>query len=177
MKTREQLYKKDAEAICRDISEYHVLMEAQLLRLYPKKKRVIPTLLNYLCRQGRICKQGDQYAQAPMQFKQPDDGLLKALWVLVDLIDRVEYHATANKPAKIIFAIDGQVYEIVYVPQGSEKAINPIMAEKYDASTRYMVLVDQVEQIPLVEFPNIWGYCTVSPTGEVQYYEKEEVLE
>ena len=174
MKTREQLYKQDAGAICRDVSEYHVLRESQLLKLYPGKERIVPGLLNYLCRQGRICHQNDLYAQFPDQFQNIDYGLLNSVWVLVDMIDQAEYHAVSNEQPHIIFVVEGQVYEIIYVSPGRENEVSSVMSEKFQKDTRYIILVDKQEQIPNIDFPGAWGFCTVSPTGEVQYYEKEE---
>ena len=40
--------------------------------------------------------------------------VVQAVWVLVDFIDRVEYHAIGEFPAKVIFIADGQIYEIVH---------------------------------------------------------------
>ena len=36
------------------------------------------------------------------------------------------------------------------------------------------ILVDKPEQIASIEAPNISGFCTVTPEGQVQYYQKEE---
>lgn len=55
MKTREQIYSREATEILRDITTYHYIRHDQLLRLYPQKnKDVIDNLLSYLVRQGRI---------------------------------------------------------------------------------------------------------------------------
>ena len=55
MKTREQLYGKEAAGLLRDISNYHCIRREQVYRLYPDKdKAVMDNLLFYLTKQGRI---------------------------------------------------------------------------------------------------------------------------
>ena len=47
-----------------------------------------------------------------------DRELTAALWVLLDFIEKVEYHSPDNMPAKLVFFADGEVYEVVYVTPG-----------------------------------------------------------
>ena len=44
MKTREQIYSKEALGILRDVSMYGSLTEAQLLGLYPGKQKQLPSV-------------------------------------------------------------------------------------------------------------------------------------
>lgn len=173
MKTREQIYGQEAASILRDISMYRVLTEGQLFRLYPGKQAAVRNLLGYLVRQGRICQRDGLYCAAPECAEDVDRGLLAAVWVLVDFIDRVEYHAVGEFPAKIIFIADGEVYEIVHAQPGKETLLAQIMGQQGDEASHYLVLVDDPEQIGGLELPHVCGYCTVSPEGEVQYYQKE----
>ncbi len=57
MKTREQVYGREAAAILRDISMYRVLTAEQILRLHPgkdaKERNKIRNLLTYLVKQLR----------------------------------------------------------------------------------------------------------------------------
>ena len=54
MKTREQIYGKEAAALLRDITTYHCMKPGQILKLYPGKERQVENLLTHLTRQGRI---------------------------------------------------------------------------------------------------------------------------
>ena len=38
---------------------------------------------------------------------------------------------------------------------------------------KYIILVEQPEQIAEIHTPNTSGYCTVSSSGEVRYYQIE----
>lgn len=51
MKTRADLYGREAVGVLRDIAMYRVLEKEQLLRLYPGKRAKIENLLTYLTKQ------------------------------------------------------------------------------------------------------------------------------
>lgn len=173
MKTREQIYGQEATSILRDITMYRALTEEQLLRLYPGKRGKVQNLLSYLTKQGRIWHIDGLYCAAPECAGDVDKGLLAAIWVLVDFIDRVEFHSAGDFPAKLIFFADGEVYEVIHAANGKEALINHILSAPAEEASSYLILVDKPEQIPELEIPNVCGYCTVSPEGEVQYYQRE----
>lgn len=173
MKTREQIYGREAAALIRDISMYKVMTEEQVLRLYPGKEDKIRNLLSYFVRQNRIWLVDGCYCAAPDSMDNMDRGLFAAVWVLVDMIDRVEYHSVGDYPDKIIFFADKQVYELVYAEKGKEILLSHVLADPGEDSPRFLVLVDDTSQIPKLNLPNVNGYCTVSPEGEVQYFKKE----
>ena len=130
-------------------------------------------LLAYLVRQNRVWQVDDFYCAAQDSLENMDRGLLAAVWVLADFIDQVEYHSVGDYPAKIIFFADGEVYEIVHAAQGKEVLLSHVLADTGEQPSRYLVLVDDPAQIAELMIPNVNGYCTVSPAGEVQYYQKE----
>ena len=53
MKTREQVYGKEAADILRNITTYHYIRHDQFLRLYPGKEDKIANLLSFFVKQGR----------------------------------------------------------------------------------------------------------------------------
>lgn len=175
MKTRQQIYGQEAASILRDVTMYRCLKEEQLLRLYPGKQDKVKKILNHLVRQGRIFHDADNnlYRAGEDTSEPIDCGLLAAVWVLVDFIDQVEYHSVCDFPCKIIFFADNEVYEVVYVAYGQEALIAHLLSSKAEESAKYIVLVDKPEQIADLQIPGVSGYCTVSPDGTVQYYQKE----
>ena len=54
MKTRNDLYSREAAELLRVVSEYRTLLTEQLYRLFPGKTPVIKTLLATLVKQVRI---------------------------------------------------------------------------------------------------------------------------
>ena len=173
MKTRAQIYEREAAALLRDISMYHVLTEGQLLRLHPGKEKTVKNLLAYLVRQNRVWLVNDFYCAAQDSLENMDRGLFAAVWVLADFIGQLEYHSAGDYPVKIIFFADGEVYEIIHAAQGKEVLLSHVLADPGEQPSRYLVLVDDPAQITELLIPNVNGYCTVSPNGDVSYYRKE----
>lgn len=173
MKNRDQIYAQEASSLLRDVTMYKALKREQLLALYPGKESKIENLLAYLVRQKRIYLSKDFYFAQPDNGQSIDYGLLSAVWVLIDFIDRVEYHSTGDYPAKIIFFADGEIYEIIHAAVGKEALINHLLSDPGEEPSKYLILVDKAEQISELDIPNAAGYCTVSADGTVQYYQKE----
>lgn len=159
MKTREQIYGQEAAGILRDVSMYRALTEMQLLKLYPHKESKIRNLLSYLQKQGRIVQRGEYYRIPADAEESIDYGLSKAVWVLTDFMEQVEYHSVSDYPAKIIFFADGEVYEIIYAEPGKEQLINQMLSTVKEVPPKYIVLIEQPEQIAEIHTPNTSGYC------------------
>lgn len=145
MKTREQIYGQEAAGILRDVSMYRALTEMQLLKLYPHKESKIRNLLSYLQKQGRIVQRGEYYRIPADAEESIDHGLSKAVWVLTDFMEQVEYHSVSDYPAKIIFFADGEVYEIIYAEPGKEQLINQMLSTVKEVPPKYIVLIEQPE--------------------------------
>lgn len=173
MKTRAEIYGQEATSLLRDVTMYRVLSKAQIIGLYPGKQNKVENLLSYLLKQGRIYLNGDCYCATPECSEDIDYGLFAAVWVLIDFIDRVEYHSSGDYPTKIIFFADGDVYEIIHAAIGKEALINHVLSDPGEEPSKFLILVDRIEQIEELQIPNVAGYCTVSPDGKVQYYQKK----
>ena len=115
-----------------------------------------------------------EYYRIPSEMEDSIDlGLSKAVWVRADFMEQVEYHSVSDYPAKIIFFADDEVYEIIYVEPGKEQLINQMLSTVKEVPPKYIILVEHPEQIAAIHTPNTGGYCTVSSSGEVQYYQIE----
>ena len=158
MKTREQIYGKEAAALLRDVTTYHCMKYGQLLKLYAGKERQVENLLSHLERQGRIFYDSGMDAYCDSPDTKPDAEMLAALWVLADFGDRIEYHSSDAFPAKLIFFAEGEVYEVICIPPDKETLI---------------LIVEETVQIPRIQLSDA-VFCTVDKaTGGVQYYRKE----
>ena len=172
MKTRAEIYGLEAAELLRAVSMYPGILETQLFRFYPGKEDKIKNLLTHLKRQGRIAP-NDAGGYVP--YGSPnisDSGMVKAVWVLLDFIDRTDFHSASDFPVKIIFFADGELYEIVPVPAGQEILVAQALSRNKENPGRRIVLVDTPEQIPMIDFPGISGFCTVDALGQTTYYQK-----
>ena len=174
MKTREQIYGKEAADLLRNITTYHYIRHDQFLRLYPGKEDKIANLLSFFVKQGRLQldKKLNMYhdgAEAP-----PDYEMLAAIWVLADFIDRADYHSSADFPTKLIFIADGELYEVIYVATGNEALIEHALARQPNDAEKRLVIVEGSEQIAQRTIPDVTAYCTVDmDSGTIQYYKQE----
>ena len=175
MKTRSDLYSREAAELLRVVSEYKALLTEQLYRLFPGKAPVIKTLLANLHKQGRIFynPQMDRYSANEDCDSHADMGMIAAFWVLLDFIDKVEYHFASDFPVKISFFTDGEMYDIIHVPSGQEMLIGRAIAGVSDNSSRRIVLIDSQEQIPQINIANTVGFCTADAGGSIHYYKLE----
>ena len=173
MKTRADIYGQEATELLRLISLYPGLIQCQLAEFFPgKDSAVVYGLLSHLKRQGRA-EQSISGGWFPYGKKhQADSGLIQSVWVLLDIIDRVEYHSPGDFPAKVIFFSGGEIYEIVYVAVSQEALIAHALKQDARQDSRRIVLVEEPDQIPLLDFPSIAGFCTVSSSGQVLYYQR-----
>ena len=150
---------------------YPGVLEQQLIRFHPGKDTIVKGLLSQLIRQGRIhCEQDNSYYINGSFAKSKDYAMIKALWVLLDFLDHVEYHSASDFPVKLVFFADGEEYEVICVPQGQEVLINQAMRRLKEEYSRRIVIVDSPDQISALDFPSIAGFCMVDLCGAVKYY-------
>lgn len=173
MRNRAEIYGKEAAGLLRQVSMYPGIREEQLYGFHPGKGEVVRKLLAHLKRQGRITEAEEggfyPYGECP---RAPDSGRLRAVWVLLDFIDRVEFHSRADFPVEIVFFSGGEMYEVVHAAEGQEALVSYAMGRNKEDGSRRIVLVDGPGQIPLLDFPGIIGFCTVDSAGDVSYYKK-----
>lgn len=173
MKTRAEIYGSEASSLLQEVSMYPGILEGQLSRFHPGKGEAVRNLLAYLKKQGRIMQAESggfyPYGECP---RAPDGGMVKAVWVLLDFIGQAEFHSPADFPVKLTFFSGGELYEVVYVAGGQEALIAHALQQDKKGGGRRIVLVDGPQQIQLLDFPGIAGFCTVDPAGKVSYYRK-----
>lgn len=173
MRTRSEIYGNEAAELLREISMYPGILESQLCRFHPGKEDTIKNLLSYLKRQGRTMETDKggyfPYGESP---RAPDSSMVKSVWILLDFIDRVEFHSSADFPVKVVFFSNGELYEIVHVASGQEVLAAHALKQNHRDGSRRIVLVDEPEQIPLLDFPGITGFCTADMAGNINYYKK-----
>ena len=173
MKTRDQLYEREARGLLRTISVYHCLSRAQIAGLFPEKATILDNLLRYLEYHRRIWREGDLYYVSEEDHAAPPRSLTAALTVLIEFIPNVDFHSAGDYPAQIIFFANDEIYEIVYAERGHEHLLSHLLNDAKAQGSKYIVIVEDFEQIETIQAPNIKGYCTVSESGEVKYYQRE----
>ena len=143
MKNRTAIYQREAAEMLHNISLYPGLTEEQLCRFFPEKEATAKTLLAHMPKEGRIfCAGNDRYyTNREVQSNAVKD-LSRCVWVLLDFIDQVEYHTVGEFPTAILCFANGELYEIVPIPQGKETMICQLLRQpQKDAGKRIVVVV------------------------------------
>ncbi len=173
IKTRAELYSKEAMSLLSAVTMYPGILEPQLLGFYPGREDTIRRLLSRLIKQGRISRtENGGYTPYGAPPAGTDTHTVEALWILLDFIDRVEFHSASDFPTAIIFFAEGELYEIVPVPAGQEALVSHLLLRNRESPGRRIVLVDEPGQISSIDFPGISGFCTVDSSGQTAYYQK-----
>lgn len=178
LKNRAAIYQREAAEMLHNISLYPGLTEEQLFRFFPEKEAAAKVLLSHMLKEGRIfySKNGRYYANREAQ-NGADKDLSRCVWVLLDFIDQVEYHTVGEFPAAILCFANGELYEIVPIPQGKETMICQLLRRPQKDTGKRIVVVEDTSQIELLDIPQAAGFCTVAEDGAVSYYKKEAALE
>lgn len=160
-----------ASAVLSEISMYPGILEEQLLRLHPKKEEQTISVLRYLQRQGRIKRdRRSSYYSSSNTLRSEREEVIRCVWVLLDFMPDVEYHAASDYPVAISFFVRGEEYQIVHAATGNETLLSAVITHHKNIIAKRLVLVDTPEQIPLLVFPGVIGYCTATIDGYIKYY-------
>lgn len=89
----------------------------------------------------------------------------------------MEYHTVGEFPAAILCFANGELYEIVPIPQGKEAMICQLLRQPQKDTGKRIVVVEDTAQIEVLDIPQTAGFCTVAEDGTVSYYKKEAALE
>ena len=171
IRTRADIYGKEAAGLLRTLSMYPGISGGQLCRFYSGKEEAVQVLLGHLKKQGRITEtRSGGYFLYGQDTVLPDGGMMRAVWVLLDFIERVEFHSAGDFPVKVLFFSDGELYEVIHAAAGQEALVNHAVSQS--GGGRRIVLVDDPGQIFKLDFPDISGFCTVDLSGAVEYYKK-----
>lgn len=175
MKTRKEIYGKEATEILRNVTVYHSIYKRQLNFLMPNiKPDVFQKILFHLQNNRRIYYDKNTdilYADADTALNLD---VIKCLWVLCDFIEKVDFHSSSDFPVNIVFFCENELYEVSYIPENKE-AIFEQGFKNYEVEGKRIIVLENVEQISKMQISDVTAYCIVNDeTGEVKYFKSNE---
>ena len=168
-------YKVDAGELIRVISTYQTLQVKQIYALFPNRAEIVEVLLKRFIQANRIFYDNIFDLVSYEKEIKPNIAIIKCFWVLLDFIEKIEFHTIADTPANICFFAQQELYEIVYVPKKKEIFMNhafSCMVEKIES--KRIVVIEQEEQIHKLHILNTVGYCKVLDSGKITYYQVKQ---
>lgn len=114
-------------------------------------------------------------ASSEFAYSLKDDGTMKCLWVLADMMRRkpVDGHYLAGKedfPIRILFYSGAEIYDILYVGAGDLKLVNGIFAKSRRTGGNHIIAVEEGNLMGAIAVPGTLGFCLVKEEGRVEYY-------
>ncbi len=164
------------------VQSYNVLDKSQLYAFFEKdgRGRFVGRALKSLEKERSIFINQDtrQVASSEEAFTAWERGTSTAVWVLIDLMDqkKIEQHFMASKeeyPIRIVFVGNGEIYDILYVPPEDVELTNQLFARRKIDGCGHIVVVEEAEDIPKIQIPDVIGFCTVKEEGQIEYYRKD----
>ncbi|WRS28455.1 DUF5697 family protein [Oscillospiraceae bacterium MB08-C2-2] len=163
------------------VQKYSILQGTQLYVLLKRhaglSKNNRHKLFRALCRQWHIHElelSGIKYLaqQKELQPVGRYAAQIACFWVLLDYFDQVERHFATGSFTRISIEIAGQDYSIVYVANGEERLCMENM--KKGGDTRYIAVLEDTGQLPLIHDKKLRAFAVVSTIGEITYYTPRE---
>ena len=165
------------------VKTYNVLYKRQIYAFFAvdgKEKfvgKALHTLLKeHLIYINEVKKTVSQHEDA---YQLREKGTLKAFWVLLSLMEqkKIERHFLAEKeeyPIRIVFVGNAEIYDILYISEAEIQLVNQLFSRQKLDGCGHVVIVENPEEIPQIEIPNVIGFCTVQEEeGGVEYYRRE----
>ena len=165
------------------VKTYNVLYKRQIYAFFAvdgKEKfvgKALHTLLKeHLIYINEVTKTVSQHEDA---YQLREKGTLKAFWVLLSLMEqkKIERHFLAEKeeyPIRIVFVGNAEIYDILYISEAEIQLVNQLFSRQKLDGCGHVVIVENPEEIPQIEIPNVIGFCTVQEEeGGVEYYRRE----
>ncbi len=172
MNTRTSLYANEASKLLDTVSAYKTLYTEQLLRLFPPGKAdTVRMLLRRFAKDQRLYLSKDETVVSADPKLPLNDGLIRAFWVLLDFIDKAEFHVPGTFPSLISFFIGGDLYDILPVPRGQEAMVHAAIPRQEKSPPRRILLLDDLSQKTALHIPNTVGFCLVDQNGRTTYYQ------
>lgn len=175
MKTRKEIYGKECAEILRNITLYHNIRKAQVIKLHPNiSPEVCEKIIFHLQNNRRIYHDKATDIIYDNSDGNTDFETIYCLWVICDFIDKTEYHSSSDFPVNAVFFAEGELYELSFIPENKEAMFEQAFKTQEPDGKRIIVL-ESTEQIPNIKIPDVTAYCTVNDnTGEVQYFRAGE---
>lgn len=165
-----ELY-EDIKMMREFISEFKVCRTEQFDQfLYNKDSRIKKKIRTQLVNRGFMHIIDDVCCVETEMERYYDEGVIKAIWVLLDFRDKLMFWGKSDYPAKAKFATTEGFYYVVVAEKGKENIINNFYLNNGDDETKYIVIIDSKSQIPKLTFDGVVAFCMVNDFGNVTYY-------
>lgn len=161
------------------LRQYNVMKPEQIEAFFPGQEKAVARAVKKLEKTRQIYRKPytSLLASSEFAYSLKDDGTIKCLWVLADMMRRktVDGHYLAGKedfPIRILFYSSAEIYDILYVGAGDLKLVNGMFLRSRRTGENHIIAVEDGELMGAVTVPGTIGFCLVKEDGRVEYYKK-----
>lgn len=156
------------------LSMYQVLTLPQLSKLFPElDKAKLLSLIKRLEKGGRLIFDAELDRVLYSKDCVPNPAIHSAFWVLLDFMADITYHTVSDFPVTLSFYTQSDAYDVIYAAPEKEILLNHALSRPENEASHRLVIIEDIEQIPLLTFPGITAFCQVMPNGSIHYYKKQ----
>jgi len=154
------------------VSEYGALEVKQIQRYFSFENELMQRIIKSLHKKGRLAFDSDKQILKAHEKKTVSERLIKCFWLVLDLLDDVEFHYAGTFPVMITIYGNHSLYEVFYCKKGDELALTHIIEhEREDSDSRVMIVIEEESQMQSISVENVM-FCLINEEGEVSYYEQ-----
>ena len=168
-----------AQTVLNFIRQYNVMKPEQMEAFFPGQEKAVVRALKKLEKTRQIYRNPytGLIASSEFAYSLKDDGTIKCLWVLADMMGRkpVTGHYLAGKedfPIRILFFSKEEIYDILYVGAGDLKLVNGMFLRSRRAGENHIIAVEDGNLMGDIAVPGTIGFCLVKGDGRVEDYKK-----
>lgn len=166
-----------AQQILDAVFHYKVLRIQQILLMFPRNEEIVMNLLNHFDDAHRLILDNEKGIVACNEewAIRGNPANERALWVLLDFWDKVDFHLPGTDGVTITAYTSEGEYDLIAVEPGKEAQISEFLDQRKEClSERIILVLYSAKQIPLLPAEGIRAYCVVSESGQTTYYTKSK---
>ena len=171
------MIKSDEYDILRFMRFFGPLKKEQVCLYFENKLNGdVKRIISNMCARGILAydvKRFLLYPSGRMDEKTVNFKMIAAFWVFLRFKDAAEGVYPAQSPAQILFVKNDIQYEIAFIDKGEEIIISAMLNEKNSGELKYLIIVEELEQVSKINVENVAAYCT-RRAGKVEFYTNQE---
>ena len=131
MKTRKEIYGKECAEILRNITLYHNIRKAQVIKLHPNiSPEVCEKIIFHLQNNRRIYHDKATDIIYDNSDGSTDFETIYCLWVICDFIDKTEYHSSSDFPVNAVFLPRGSFMSFPLYPKTKRRCSSRLLKRR-----------------------------------------------
>ena len=156
--------------------EYGALEIVQLKKYFPYDDELFDRIIRSLEKKGRLVYEKKKKIVKAHNGIQVDEDQKKCFWIVIDLMDQIEFHCVGRFPLMLLISAKAYTYEVYYVKVGDELAMSHVINyERTENDKKEIIVIEEEFQMEKILVEDAI-FCLINNEGEVTYYERYDAV-